>query len=106
MRHSLWGEIVLISIDEKIRLDEDLIIRTVNVVICMMMADEKRDTADVLPSRMIQCNDKSTGLKPLGIRALGRWLPFGSLLFCPEVGGGGTAVVHTLLTMNTLLTIA
>ena len=33
-------------------------------------------------------------------------LPFGSLLFCPEVGGDRAVGVHTLLTMNTLLTIA
>ena len=61
---------------------------------------------DVLPSEMIQCNDRGKATRPLGIWVFGRWLPFGGLLFCPEVGGGGAAGVQTLLTMNTLLTIA
>ena len=62
--------------------------------------------SDVLPSEMIQCNDSCKAARPLGIWAFGRWLPFGGLLFCPEVRGGRATGVHTLLTMNTLLTIA
>ena len=61
---------------------------------------------DVLPSEMIQCSDRCNAARPLGIWALGQWLPLGGLLFCPEVGGDRAAGVHTLLTMNTLLTIA
>ena len=61
---------------------------------------------DVSPSELIQFSDRSTGSKPLGIWAFGRWLPLGGLLFCPEIGGGRAAGVHTVLTMHTLLTIA
>ena len=61
---------------------------------------------DVLPSEMIQCNDRCKAARPLGIWAFGQWLPFGGLLFCPEVGGDRAVVAHTLLTMNTFLTIA
>ena len=61
---------------------------------------------DVLPSEMIQCNDSCKAARPLGVWAFGQWLPFGGLLFCPEVGGDRAVVAHTLLTMNTLLTIA
>lgn len=46
---------------------------------------------DVSPSELIQFSDRSTGLKPLGIWAFGRWLPLGGLLFCPEIGGGRAA---------------
>ncbi|MBO6202888.1 MAG: recombinase family protein [Selenomonas sp.] len=38
---------------------------------------------DVLPSEMIQCNDRRKAARPLDIWAFGRWLPFGGLLFCP-----------------------
>ena len=61
---------------------------------------------DVSPSELIQFSDRSTGSKPLGIWAFGRWLPLGGLLFCPEIGGVRAAGVHTVLTMHTLLTIA
>ena len=64
------------------------------------------DKGDVLPSEMIQCNDRCKAARPLGIWAFGRWLPLGGLLFYPEVGGDRAVGVHTLLTMNTLLTIA
>ena len=42
---------------------------------------------DVLPSEMIQCNDRCKAARPLSIWAFGRWLPLGGLLFCPEIGG-------------------
>ena len=61
---------------------------------------------DVLSLGMIQFSDRGEGLKPLDIWALGRWLPLGGLLFCPEIGGSRAAGAHTLLTMHTLLTIA
>ena len=54
---------------------------------------------------MIQCNDRCKAARPLGIWAFWQWLPFGGLLFCTEVGGDRAVGVHTLLTMNTLLTI-
>lgn len=46
---------------------------------------------DVALSELIQFSDRSTGLKPLGIWAFGRWLSLGGLLFCPEIGGGRAA---------------
>ena len=55
---------------------------------------------------MIQSNGSGAIARPLGIWAFGQWLPFGGLLFCPEVGGDRAVVAHTLLTMNILLTIA
>lgn len=61
---------------------------------------------EVLTSEMIQCNDRCKAARALGIWAFGQWLPFGGLLFCPEVGGDRAVVAHTLLTMNTFLTIA
>ena len=61
---------------------------------------------DVLPSEMIQCNDRYRPARPLGIWAFEDWLPLGGLLFFPESDGGRATGVHTLLTMNTLLTIA
>jgi len=64
------------------------------------------DKGDVLPSEMIQRNDRCKTARPLGIWDFGRWLPSGGLLFCPEVGGDRAVVAHTLLTMNTFLTIA
>ena len=61
---------------------------------------------DVLRSDLIQCNDRVRAARPLDILVLARRLLFGSRFFCLEIGDGRAAGLHTLLTMNTQLTIA
>ena len=70
------------------------------------LLDEYKRMSDVLPSEMIQCNDRCKAVRLLGRWVFRRWLPFGGLLFCLDADDSRAAGVHTLLTMNTLLTIA
>ena len=61
---------------------------------------------DVLRSALIQCNDRGRAVRRLDIWAFALWLSFCSHFFSSVIYGGRAIGGHTLLTMNTQLTIA
>ncbi len=61
---------------------------------------------DVLRSDLIQCNDGGQSVRRLDIWAFALWLSFCSHFFSSVIYGGRAMGGHTLLTMNTQLTIA
>ena len=61
---------------------------------------------DVLRSDLIQCNDGGQSVRRLDIWAFALWLSFCSHFFSSVIYGGRAIGGHTLLTMNTQLTIA
>ena len=61
---------------------------------------------DVLRSDLIQCNDGGQSVRRLDIWSFALWLSFCSHFFSSVIYGGRAMGGHTLLTMNTQLTIA
>lgn len=62
--------------------------------------------SDVLRSDLIQCNDGGQSVRRLDIWSFALWLSFCSHFFSSVIYGGRAMGGHTLLTMNTQLTIA